>query len=206
MAGSPTYAAAPSTGQDKVSSAERAASSASDKITFWVTFHAKAPLGVAMAKTTKAEKGAEVRRLLLDTATTSQAGVRNLLDNTDADYQSFWIANRIMVTGSSKLLDALAERAEVATIEELKTYKLPEFTPAAANAGPQAVEWGVDRINAPRVWTELGTRGEGIDGAEGSHCRVQSVLAATRRNAIELQYVRPRAGDRYSCRGRRAHY
>jgi len=162
MAGSPTYAAAPSIGEDKVSAAVRAAASASDKITFWVTFHAKAPLSAAMAKTTKAEKGAEVRRLLLDTATTSQAGVRNLLDNTDADYQSFWIANRVKVTGSSKLLDALAERPEVATIEELKTYKLPEFTPAAANAAPNAVEWGVDRINAPRVWTELGTRGEGI--------------------------------------------
>jgi subtilisin family serine protease len=162
MAGSPTYAAAPSTGEDKVSAAVRAAASASDKITFWVTFNAKAPLNLAMAKTTKAEKGAEVRRLLLDTATTSQAGVRNLLDQTDADYQSFWIANRIKVTGSSKLLDALASRTEVATIEELKTFKLPEFTPAAASVAPNAVEWGVDRINAPRVWNELGTRGEGI--------------------------------------------
>jgi subtilisin family serine protease len=162
MAGGPTYAAAPSTGEDKVSAAVRAAASASDKITFWVTFNAKAPLATAAAKTTKAEKGAEVRRLLMDTAATSQAGVRNLLDNTGADYQSFWLANRIKVTGSSKLIDALAGRTEVATIEELKTYKLPEFTPTAVNASPNTVEWGVDRINAPRVWSELGTRGEGI--------------------------------------------
>ncbi|GIH04650.1 hypothetical protein Rhe02_27170 [Rhizocola hellebori] len=163
MAGSPTYAAAaPSTGEEKVSAAVRAAASASDKITFWVTFNAKAPLSAAAAKTTKAEKGAEVRRLLLDTATTSQAGVRNLLDNTGADYQSFWIANRIKVTGSSKLIDTLAERAEVATIEELKTYKLPDVTPGTASVSPNMVEWGVDRINAPRVWSELGFRGEGI--------------------------------------------
>lgn len=161
MAGSPTYAVAPSTGDQKVSAAVRAAASASDKITFWVTFHAKADLSSATTKRAKADKAAEVRRLKLATATTSQAGVRHLLESAGADYKPYWISNRIKVTGSSKLLDALASRDEVAAIEEDKTVKLPEPI-VEATSGPNAVEWGIDRINAPRVWNELGTRGEGI--------------------------------------------
>src|SRR5687768_9037401 len=105
LTANPAFTAAPSTGdQQKVSAAVRAAAEASDKITFWVTFNAKATLASASAKSTKADRGAEVRRQLMDTANTSQAGVRHLLDSAGADYKSFWISNRIQVTGSSKLL------------------------------------------------------------------------------------------------------
>jgi len=144
-----------------VSAAVRAAAKQRDKITFWVVFKAKANLSSARAMTTKAAKGAEVRRAKLETATASQAQVRRLLDGAGADYQSFWISNSIEVTGQSRLLDPIAARPEVASIEETRTYEIP--TPIVEpTADPQAVAWGVDRIGAPQVWSQFGARGEGI--------------------------------------------
>ncbi len=162
LAGTPV-SAAPSTTGDKVSAQVRAAAEQNAKITFWVTFNAKASLSAAAAKGTKAERGAAVRAAKIDTANSSQAGVRQLLDSAGADYKWFWISNRIQVTGASKLLDLIAARPEVARIEEDKSIKLPE-PKVEQNGLPtiNAVEWGLDRIGAPRVWNELGTRGEGI--------------------------------------------
>ncbi|WP_246002324.1 S8 family serine peptidase [Allorhizocola rhizosphaerae] len=162
LAGSPVTAV-PSATEDKVSAQVRSAAGQSDKITFWVTFHAKASLSVAAAKATKAERGASVRAAKVETANSSQAQVRKLLDSAGADYKWFWISNRIKVTGASKLVDIIAARPEVAKIEEDKSIKLPE--PKKEPTGIPSingVEWGVDRIGAPRVWNELGTRGEGI--------------------------------------------
>jgi subtilisin family serine protease len=160
MAGAPTYAAAPA-GSAKVSDAVRAAAEASSKITFWVTFTSRANLSSVANLKVKAQRSAEVRRLKMDTAATSQAGVRQLLDSAGADYKTFWISNRIKVTGDAKLVDILAARPEVASIEELKTYTLP--TPVVeTTTGPNAVEWGIDRINAPQVWSQFNARGEGI--------------------------------------------
>jgi subtilisin family serine protease len=161
LIGNPTYAAAPSTGDAKVSAAVRAAAEGSSKITFWVTFTGKANLSTAATMKNKADRGAEVRRLKMETAASTQATVRGLLDSAGADYKPYWISNRIKVTGESKLLDTLAARPEVASIEEDKTIKVPDPI-VETTTGPNAVEWGIDRINAPRVWNELGTRGDGI--------------------------------------------
>ncbi len=161
LLGSPPAAhSAPST-DGKVAAAVRAAAEKSEKVTFWVTFHAKASLAGAAAKGTKAEKGAEVRRSKMETANVSQAGVRQLLDSAGADYRPFWISNRIHVTGDAKLIDLIASRAEVASIEEQKSITLPEPT-VSPTEEPNATEWGLDNIGAPAVWSTLGTRGEGI--------------------------------------------
>jgi len=159
MTGAPSYAGASSSGDAKVSAAVRAAAAESSKITFWITFTGKANLGTAASLKVKAQRGAAVRQAKVDTANSTQAGVRQLLDSAGADYKTYWISNRIKVTGDSKLLDALSARPEVAGIEEDKTIKLPE-PKVETSTGPNAVEWGIDRINAPRVWNELGSRGE----------------------------------------------
>jgi subtilisin family serine protease len=67
------------------------------------------------------------------------------------------------VTGQSKLLDTIAAFPEVAKISELRTYKIPDpIVNATSTPGIDTVEWGVDRIRAPQVWSQFGTRGEGI--------------------------------------------
>jgi len=164
LAANPNGAVASNTTVDKVSAPVRAAAEQSEKITFWVEFGAEANLAAARSMTVKAAKGAEVRRAKLATANASQANVRKLLDSAGADYRTFWMINRIMVTGSSKLLDTLAAYPEVSKISELKSYKIPdnEIGTATSSTGVDAVEWGIDRIRAPQVWSQFGTRGEGI--------------------------------------------
>jgi subtilisin family serine protease len=164
-ANNPSWAGTSNTTGDKVSAPVRAAAAQTDKITFWVEFGAEANLATARTMTNKAAKGAEVRRAKLATATASQANVRRLLDSAGADYQTFWMINRIKVTGQSKLLDTLAAQPEVSKISELKTYKIPDpivNATGTSGTGVDTVEWGVDRIRAPQVWSQFGTRGEGI--------------------------------------------
>ncbi|HEX6684670.1 MAG TPA: S8 family serine peptidase [Candidatus Limnocylindrales bacterium] len=163
LATNPVWAGAANTTGDKVSPAVRTAAEQSEKITFWVVFGARTNLAAAQGLTAKAAKGAEVRRAKLATANSSQAEVRKLLDSAGADYQTFWISNRIKVTGQAKLLDTLAARPEVTSIEPLASIKMPEpqFKPAD-DASVQAVEWGIDRIGAPQAWSQFGARGQGI--------------------------------------------
>ncbi len=44
----------------------------------------------------------------------------------------------------------------------MRTVLLPKPVPGTAQARVNAVEWNIDRINAPRVWSDFGDRGEGV--------------------------------------------
>ncbi|MEV4759098.1 S8 family serine peptidase [Micromonospora sp. NPDC049559] len=109
-------------------------------------------------------KAAEVHRQLTGTAERSQAGLRADLDAKKVDYTSYWIANALQVKGDKALVDAIAARPEVARIEPVKVYPLITPTPSrtTVQAAPNGVEWGLTNIEAPRVWSEYGDRGEGI--------------------------------------------
>ncbi|HZM74428.1 MAG TPA: carboxypeptidase regulatory-like domain-containing protein [Candidatus Limnocylindrales bacterium] len=105
----------------------------------------------------------EVYRSLTQTATESQRGIRAALDKLGVAYEAYWISNALRVTGDRAVLDALAARDDVASIEPVRQY--PLITPTVSpDTGPaiNAVEWGINNIQAPRVWNELGVRGEGV--------------------------------------------
>ena len=146
----------------KVEPAVRAEVTADGKSTFWVILGEQANLNAAQAKKVKPEKAAEVYRIKTETARESQAGLRRLLDNRKVDYTPFWISNTIKVTGDAKLLGQIAGRADVTRIEADEPIKLPKLIRSQRLDEVNAVEWNIDRVNAPRVWNELGTRGEGI--------------------------------------------
>ncbi|MEV4759097.1 S8 family serine peptidase [Micromonospora sp. NPDC049559] len=109
-------------------------------------------------------KATEVYRQLTGTAERSQAGLRADLDAKKIDYTSYWIANALRVRGDKALVDSIAARPEVARIEPVKVYPLvkPTARTASTTAAPAAAEWGLTNIEAPRVWSEYGDRGEGI--------------------------------------------
>ena len=146
----------------KVTSAVRAEVAADDKSTFWVILGEQADLSAARAEKEKDDKAAEVYRSKTEFARSTQAGLRKLLDNRKAEYTPFWISNSIKVTGNAKLLGEIATRSEVARIEADTTVALPKPIKAQRINEVNAVEWNIDRVNAPRVWNELGVRGEGI--------------------------------------------
>ncbi|MFD1933159.1 S8 family serine peptidase [Nonomuraea mangrovi] len=146
----------------KISEAVRADLAKQDKATFWVRLKGEASLTAAHRAATKDDKAKAVFTAKTQHANASQANLRKLLEARHADFTAYWIVNAVTVTADAKLAAEIAELPEVTAIEPVRTLSLPKPVPGTAEAKVNAVEWNVDRINAPRVWSELGTRGEGI--------------------------------------------
>ena len=136
---------------------------ANGQTSFFVYLTKRTDLAEAAALQSHAAKATYVYQRLTDTARRSQAGLTKLLTERGVRFQTFWISNVVHVTGDRALLDELAARPDVQRIEAAKVYQLPQPKPVPnPNAGVDAIEWGVNNIGAPRVWSELGTRGDGI--------------------------------------------
>ncbi|MBF8190843.1 S8 family serine peptidase [Nonomuraea sp. K274] len=133
-----------------------------DKATFWVRMKGAADLSAARRAVTKDAKAELVYEAKTDRAKTSQESLRKLLDAQDAEYTTYWIVNAVRVTAGEKLAETIAELPEVDSILPVRTLSVPKPDPAATEARVNANEWNIDRIGAPRVWSELGNRGEGI--------------------------------------------
>jgi subtilisin family serine protease len=127
---------------------------------FFVHLKARADLDTAIA-TDRVGRTTAVYQRLTDVAAQSQAGIKASLDTRRVAYHSYWISNALHVTGDRALVDALAVRDDVASIEPVRSYPViaPRVSP---DTGIAAVEWGVNNIEAPRVWNEFGVRGEGV--------------------------------------------
>ncbi|GAA0938839.1 hypothetical protein GCM10009560_49030 [Nonomuraea longicatena] len=133
-----------------------------DKATFWVRLKTEASLAGARRATSKETKAAEVFRAKTEHADSSQANLRKLLTSQRAEFTPFWIVNAVQVTTGGKLAKEIAALPEVDSLLPVRTYTLPTPEKGTAEARTAAVEWNVDRVGAPRVWEELGSRGEGI--------------------------------------------
>ncbi|WP_371602120.1 S8 family serine peptidase [Streptomyces sp. NBC_01220] len=139
--------------------------------TFWVYFKDKADLAGAAKIKDRARQGREVRSRLVKTAATSQSGLIDVLHKAEANrsartkaysYTPYWLANTVQVTGDSALLAEIEKLPGVERVTADRTYALPKLTAASAEPAVEDVEWGVDRIGAPKVWNEYGAAGQGI--------------------------------------------
>jgi hypothetical protein len=147
----------------------RAELAASGQTSFWVRFERRAGLAEAAAVDDWAKRGRAVASALEATADDSQAAVRDLLTARRVDFTAFWAVNAIRVTAGADVVDEIARQPGVARIVADGSAELPAPAPAPADqsladadAGIAAVEWNIDRIRAPEVWSEFGTRGEGV--------------------------------------------
>jgi serine protease AprX len=124
-----------------------------------------ADLSKAYAIKDQDERGWYVYETLRAHAERSQAGVRALLGQNGAAYESYWVANALVVTGDRSLVDGLAARTDVMRIESdhpFKGFDDPvDVASAPLSNDPQLVEWGVQNVNAPQVWA-MGFTGQGI--------------------------------------------
>ncbi|MBN1171382.1 MAG: S8 family serine peptidase [Micromonosporaceae bacterium] len=113
-----------------------------------------------------ADRGERARRVLATAeahAQRAQAGIRALLARRNVPFTPYWIANTIRVTGDKRLVAELAGRPEVERIVSDQVY--PLVSPVAGSdtgSSGQGVEWNIDRIGAPKVWANLGARGEQV--------------------------------------------
>ena len=130
--------------------------------TFWAILHADADLAPAADIEDRTARGTFVVEELQEVADDSQAALLERLDELGVTYESFWVVNAVEITADEAVLAEVAARPEVEEIVADPVYELPEPLPGAEEPTVQAVEWNIDRIGAPLVWSTLGVRGEGI--------------------------------------------
>jgi len=98
-------------------------------------------------------------------AETQQAGLRAWLDARHIEYRPFWLANMVYAKLSADDLAALGARREISRIEPNPVIRLsqpqPGVVPGASPPHVDGVAWGVDKINAPKVWAK-GVTGQGV--------------------------------------------
>ncbi len=124
--------------------------------------HQQADLSAAATMDWSA-RGQFVYDTLRETARTTQADLLRILKDQQvagnvSSYQSYFIANAILVNSNVVAFDLLAQHPDVARMEIAPTFYIEE--PKLSDA--EAIEWGVQRINAPQIWSDLGTTGEGV--------------------------------------------
>ncbi|WP_460890337.1 S8 family serine peptidase [Promicromonospora xylanilytica] len=133
----------------------------------WLRFEDRADLAPAARIADWTERGQFVYDALTETAEKSLATVAAELDAAGVGYESFPIANAVLVKDATEglALDLAANQAvaevhdtpEVGLVEPVR----PEPATPAARTAEAEVEWGLDYINAPAAW-EMGATGAGI--------------------------------------------
>jgi subtilisin family serine protease len=115
-----------------------------------------------------AARGDYVYRELYENAERSQAELRDWLRTRGVDFRPLWIANAVLVRGDQQLLNALAQRADVAL---LRANRLTSIEPHRAETdavsgncriNAEHICWNIDAVAADRVWRYFGIQGEGI--------------------------------------------
>ncbi|GII96509.1 carboxypeptidase regulatory-like domain-containing protein [Sinosporangium siamense] len=142
---------------------------------FLVHLKGSANLSAAGKASAKSDKSEQVLKAKTAYAAGAQADLRNLLTERKAEFTPFWVVNAVKVTGDSALAAEIAKLPDVQRIEADRTISRPQPKPAKEMPKVNAIEWNIDRIGAPRVWSEYGTRGEGVvvgsigDGVQFDH-------------------------------------
>ncbi len=130
----------------------------------WVRLAEQADLSTAASIDDWDARGQAVVDALKKTAESTQKELRAELDEQGVDYTAFWATNSIRIGGAdADLVTSLAADGTVEGIYPTMEIEVPDpEEEKAPQKAPAAVEWGIDDINAPEVWNDLGIRGEGI--------------------------------------------
>ncbi|MFD4831174.1 S8 family serine peptidase [Streptomyces uncialis] len=174
--------AAPPAFRDKTEPGLRAQLGSRERATFWVTLAEEADPSAARRARDKTAKGRTLLAAKQNHARETQAPLKALLDGAGVRHESFWVTNTLKVTADEALARKIAARPEVASLAADDPVVLPDPLPGDGKPRVNAVEWNIDRINAPRVWSEFGARGE-------------NVVVATIDSGVQLGH--PALHDRY---------
>ncbi|NQZ02901.1 MAG: S8 family serine peptidase, partial [Bdellovibrionales bacterium] len=122
----------------------------------------RADIGFASSLVDRQAKLQFVHQQLVSQAETTQAGLLSFLKARGLKAKSFHIENVVQVQNAdSKLISELASRTDVRRVA--LDAKIPMNLPAnPSKEGRITVTEPLRMVSAPRVWQELGVRGEGI--------------------------------------------
>jgi subtilisin family serine protease len=127
-----------------------------------VCFREKADLRGASTHTDKKARTRFVYEALLQTAARTQTRALALARAENAGANTLFLVNALAVDQASpELLRRLAKLPEVEAISPDPWIEMPPPVREIATGQRNSIEWGVERINAPTVWT-MGYTGQGV--------------------------------------------
>ena len=155
----------PGAAADKIDAELLAELAGEGSASFIVLMAEQADLSAAYQLRSKEAKGRYVYETLAATAERSQASLLAELKARGVAHRSLYVVNAVTVlAGDLALAQELASRADVARLVANPTVQqpLPAVEAASPVAAPEAIEWGVNNVNAPQVWATYGVTGQGI--------------------------------------------
>jgi len=116
------------------------------------------------------ERGQVVFDVLRAKAAATQPPVIKELELLGVEYKPYWIVNMIAVKANYSAILRAATHGAIANIHPNFEFRVNLETPDDDEIhveSPNAIEWNINRVNAPKVW-ELGFRGKGgvVAGAD----------------------------------------
>jgi subtilisin family serine protease len=128
---------------------------------FVVVLGARADLSRSGSIADRDVRGRMVVDALVQTANATQPAVDQHLTALGAKHRAYWIVNAFAVEGRRAVVDAMAARPDVATIESDRPFHVSlEKSSRVAPQATSSVEWNLSWINVPAVWA-LGDTGQG---------------------------------------------
>jgi len=115
---------------------------------------------------------------LVDHAETSQADIREDLENLGIDYTPYYLVNGLAIDAGPTVGNMLERRPDVDRVIDnpiLRPLPSPPGTGIGVDDAPSSPDWNLTMIGADRVWNELGISGEGVvighadSGVQGDH-------------------------------------
>ncbi|MDR7382349.1 S8 family serine peptidase [Promicromonospora iranensis] len=149
---------------DKITPAATKAFRARGATDFWLRFADKPDLTATEAITSWEERGEYVYDTLVATADAAQERAIAELEESGAEYTSYWASNAILVEdGSLDQAVELAANAEVLEVRPTTRHALPEPETKEAPAPTAAAKstYGIRAINADDMWNR-GFTGDGV--------------------------------------------
>ncbi len=131
---------------------------------YLLVLQSQADLSAAAAISDWNARGHFVYDALRATARRTQAGLLRILEQQQTagsvqQFQSFFIANAILVHSNVAAFDRLAAHPQVARIEFAPAFSLAG---APSLADPTLIEWNIQKVNAPQIWEEFAVLGQGM--------------------------------------------
>lgn len=129
---------------------------------FLVVLNEQANLNRAAQISDKTERGRYVYKTMSELAARTQAPLHAILDERGVAYRPYWANNMIWVRGDQSIIQTLASRRDVFHIyaNNWNIIDLPQAEEVDLGHQPEAIEWGISKVNAPAVW-DLGYTGQG---------------------------------------------
>ncbi len=125
----------------------------------------QADLSGAIELKSKSEKGAFVYQALTAVAQETQPAVVKILEDKNLKFQRFYITNMIFAKKvNEETVKALAEREDVGRIitNPQVALAVQPRTPGLVGIRTAGIEKNISYVNAPKVWSEFGAKGQGI--------------------------------------------